>query len=269
MPLPARIMENLRARSFGIVLAELLLIAAGILIALAVDGWAQDRDERRLEQASLELLRADLLLLDEQLVEFIDYQRRAQRSAASVHRVLVTVERMPRDDRVRSAVVDLTSRRTLRLPRASYAELVGTGNLRLIRDPALRRDIVQFYETVSRDEEIVARNNETFYDDLASNLLFGEGLVYPLPATDPERADAISSVLGDVDARSRELLGDDADRFGGRLWSMPPDHPDWKRATAVTLQALRASIAAEFLALGMQDEAAFLLQRIDEELEDG
>ena len=45
-----------------------------------------------------------------------------------------------------SALSRLTSRRTLRLVRATYTNLVSTGNLRLIRNSALRDRIVKYYD---------------------------------------------------------------------------------------------------------------------------
>lgn len=267
MAAPSRIVESLRARSFGTVVAELLLITVGILLALAVDGWIQDRDERRLERESLELLRADLVLLQSQLDEFVSYQESLERSAGTAYRALTEYDRVPRQDSIRMAFADLLGRRTLRLPRAAYEELVGTGNLRLIQDPVLRQAVVRFYATVAREEAIIGRNNTTFVDDLVVPFLVGEGLVH-VPR-DGRPSGPMQTIVGDFRERMRAVLGPEEDPFPGRLWGMRRGEFDHDRAIALILMALRTASGSVLLAERMQEGAGTLMGEIDARLTGG
>ena len=57
---PQRVTTALLDRRWVSLLAELVLIVTGILIALAIDGWVQDRKDRESETAYLELLRDEI-----------------------------------------------------------------------------------------------------------------------------------------------------------------------------------------------------------------
>lgn len=246
--------------TFAKALAELVLIVAGILIALAVDGAISERRDRAAARESLELVREDLRLLVEQVEEFRRFNEALLASGARVTRSLSTGSALPRTAETWQDLVAITNRRTLRLPRAAWDELVGTGNLRLLEDASLRRDLVRFYETVARDQEIVSRNNMTFADDLGVGILMGEGLVLSHP-----RVEAMADI--DVLQRRIELVreaGIEAGpTFRGRIWTLPSGHPDRVRVESVALGISDAAAGAISLAEGIHAAAGALIERID------
>jgi hypothetical protein len=60
---------------WGQVILELALLIAGILVALAVDGWMDDRRYVRLERVHLERLERDVAQSLETLDEFMAFER--------------------------------------------------------------------------------------------------------------------------------------------------------------------------------------------------
>ena len=70
----SRIANRLLERSWASFAVELILVVAGILIALAIDGWNADREDRRSERAYLELLVRDLGQIESQLQEQIVFE---------------------------------------------------------------------------------------------------------------------------------------------------------------------------------------------------
>jgi hypothetical protein len=252
MASPHSLAQAARARNFPTLALELVLIVAGVLIALGVDGWIQDRDEQRLERESLELILADLELLDEQLEEFLAYQESLQRMAATAHRALTASPSIPRADTVAAAFLALSSRRTLRLPRSAYEELVTTGSLRLIRDTGLRRELVRFYQTLSREEAIIDKNNAAFNDGLGVEFFIGEGMVRYIP---PPGGLLVDSVIGPVGERTLQSLDGRGDPFGGRIWTLTRQDPEWEQAVSITLFLLRTAVGAELLGQSMAREA--------------
>lgn len=240
--------------------AELTLIVAGILIALAVDGALADRADRAAARESLELVRDDMQLLVEQVEEFRVYNEGQLAAGARLSRTLGADSPIPRTAQTWEDLDDITSRRTLRLPRAAWDELVGTGNLRLLEDAELRRDLVRFYETVARDQEIIARNNAQFSDGLGVGILVGEGLVLR------HRRDDQDSPLASI-RRGDELMGDagigKGPTFRGRIWALPPGHTDRIRAEAVVLSISLVAASSVAIAEGILVDAEALLERID------
>lgn len=253
----------LRERSLPGVLLELFLIVAGVLMALGVDGWMQDREERRLERESLSLLRADLQLLGEQLDEFTEYHDAQQASGELLFTSLRDSTRLEPTVGVARALTDMASRRTLSLPRSAYGELVTTGTLRLVKDPTLRREIVRFYETLSRDEAIIARNNQAFVDEIAAAFLVGEGMLVPVPRGD---ASIIGNIVGPVDQQLQEMLGELPPDQGG-VWDIRPGDREWIRLQAIVTQVMRVSLTAEALAQITLERAEALDVRIQDALE--
>jgi hypothetical protein len=72
-----RFAAALRERRWAQVVIELALLIVGILVALAVDGWIQDRRDVRTEREYLERLQRDLdrdLAVLEEYVTFEDRQ---------------------------------------------------------------------------------------------------------------------------------------------------------------------------------------------------
>lgn len=240
--------------------AELVLIVTGILIALAVDGALSQRAERAAARESLELVREDLVLLREQADEFRAFNQEQLAATVRVTRLLAADAPVPRTTQMWQDLVDLTSRRTLRLPRAAWDELVGTGNLRLLDDRELRRDLVRFYETVARDELIVSQNNAQFVDQLGLGVLVGEGLVLS-----HHRLDAASAVPLSTD-RSRLMLEAGiatGPTFRGRIWSLAPGHPDRVRAESIALAISAVAANGVALSRGMLTDVEGLIDRID------
>ena len=83
-----RFSEALRELRWAQVVLELALLIAGILIALAVDGWIDDRRDERAERRYLELLQRDLDSNLEVLAETLEFEERQAAGAAMVYRAL-------------------------------------------------------------------------------------------------------------------------------------------------------------------------------------
>ena len=60
---------------------------------------------------------------------------------------------------------------------SSYLDLVSTGNLSLIRDAALRDQIVDFYQVTDQRFEVFNRNNSYFVDNVYNTNVIMSGLV--------------------------------------------------------------------------------------------
>ena len=214
-----RISEALREMRWAQVALELALLVLGILIALAVDGWMDDRRDARAERQYLELLVRDLDRDLEVLDEFIAYEKRQVADSVLAYRALRGGVAAEDREAVAVALSRLTSRRTLRLTRATYTDLLGTGNLRLIRNPGLRDRIVGLYETNERTLVIRDRNNQVFVDDMYMQHLLDSGLVAPRPGNN----------LAVMDGPEREFAERVAMPVGtanDRLWQLPEDAPE-------------------------------------------
>lgn len=123
--------------------AEILLIVAGVLIALAINAWYSDlveKEEERLVLAQIATaLRGDLDLLRQNLVDL----RQSEQDILALLDAFDRNENLPesRSPKWRSIVVW----RGIRFRSGPYEELKDHG-FDLIRDPSLREQIIDLYE---------------------------------------------------------------------------------------------------------------------------
>lgn len=253
-----RFTAALRSAQWGHVALELFLIVAGILIALAVSNWMEDRRDARLERQYLEQLTQDLDRDLAMLDEALRFEQRQVENSALVYRALRQGVAPEEREAVASALGSLTARRTLRLGRATYTDLLSTGNLRLIRNASLRDRIIRLYENNERAQLIRDRNNQEFVDRMYMTYLLDHGYVAPRQTRD------LPTITQNDEAFARRTAvpvttADDP------LWRLPPTAPDWgilagrlwyrgivaqaamdqNRQIAAEIRAVRDEIAAE------------------------
>ncbi len=178
-----RITSDFRELRWGQVLVELVLLVVGILIALAVNGWIEDRRDAQTERQYLEGIVRDLDRDLTVLKEFADYHQSQVADGVMAYRALRTEPDVKDKEGVARAVTRLMSRRTLRLSHPTYSNLVGTGNARLIRNVELRDRIVGLYEANERWSVIIDRNNLVFVDQMFAQYMMDNGLVAPRPTS--------------------------------------------------------------------------------------
>lgn len=142
--------------------AEFVVVVAGVLVALAVSSWAQERRDHGREEAYLRQLSADLAANVEGLERAVGIHRERAEAAARV------VQRFWQE----SPTVDDTLVHDLILPRsnARYRPILGTaealistGDLNLIRSDALRTAILAYVEGVNFKLSDIQRYEETYY----------------------------------------------------------------------------------------------------------
>ena len=129
-------------------LGEFVVIVLGVLIALWVDQLREARLNADLEVEYLESLVADL---DADLAQFDEAEAWMRRSEDAAATVLALYEGAPPSGSPAELVAAIETAGWQMAPsitRNTIDDLRSTGNLRLIRDPALRRAIADYYTTV-------------------------------------------------------------------------------------------------------------------------
>lgn len=147
-----RVAQALTSRHWSLIAIELLLIVAGILAALSIDDWAQERENRRTEQVYLGLLSRDLDQMAESIQAYIDTETAMAEASATVLKKLADDGYEIEAEALRGYLSDMGTRRTLQLVSATYTDLTSTGNLRLIHSQSLRDELLRYFVDVSRTQ---------------------------------------------------------------------------------------------------------------------
>ena len=129
--------------------AEGLVIVLGVLVALAVDRWVSDRDDRALEASYIEQLienlRADSARIERSVTE-------ARMRQAFAVQLLTSGSDFPQLEPLPflRQFEQIAWWAPLEYSREVWDELLATGRLALIRDPAIRGSLSQYYNRIER-----------------------------------------------------------------------------------------------------------------------
>jgi hypothetical protein len=128
-------------------LGELTVITVGVLLALAADGWRQDREDQASEFQYLERLQADLVSDSVTLAQGLEVYRSKQTALPQLIEASSSPGTLSPGD-IGDRLASVTEWSWAGLPRANsdtFDEMVSSGQLGLIRDATLRSELSQYY----------------------------------------------------------------------------------------------------------------------------
>ncbi|MGD2069847.1 MAG: hypothetical protein PVI57_14345 [Gemmatimonadota bacterium] len=258
----SRLRQSLRKAPGGAIgraAVELFLIVAGILLALGIDGWVQAREDRASEAVYLELLVRDLDATIAEFDRYIAFTRAQTAQASEAYRALQAPVESLDPEGTAALVAPLVGRQTVRLIQPTYTDLLSTGNLRLIRNRALRDDLVRFHEAAQLRFDILAKNTTVLADDLWFRFVSEKGLlrVRPIP-WDPEGRQAFEAV-------EREF-GPGFQHAPDLLFTLPPDAPEWSQVRTSVYFTRVLGGAGLVVAVEGREEAVAVRDALEAEL---
>ena len=215
-------------------LGEFLVIVVGVLAALWVEEWRDYRTDRDLETLYLNRLLSDVQRDSAGFVSLLGHVDRTRHSSELLHSLVVARESVPTD--TLAFLVALEEARSIQnnpWATGTYAELIATGNVRVIRSAALRAALAEYYLRLDELYTWVERRVDRGFRDEATSILpsaFRQG-VFDRHWENPEApsdewiaAEAVRIDVSPVLARLREipkveiLLSRVVDRSHGHRW---------------------------------------------------
>jgi len=185
-------------------IGELVIIVAGVLIALAADEWNDDRIAAAGESRYVERIVADLDT-DIRMLEFrLDALEQKEASLVRVAEQMRTgVVRDP-SAFLQDIVIGANFGWNQGLAqRATYDELIGSGSFGLLREPGIRALVSDYYRDFS-DKENRIEERETGYPDLTYALVpralvvTDDGLVYERDVDPTLSAESIDRIVSEI-----------------------------------------------------------------------
>lgn len=170
------IADAVRAQNWFTVVIELVIVVAGILIAVEIDEWNNRRKNAATERAYLERLVSDL---ENDVVQFDQIAATATRRLAMAN-LLIKAVTEPLDDDKLAHLARATrgagfSSRPI-FTDHTFEELKSSGQLQQIRSPDVRQQIYSYYGEVSEraQYEFIRQNIQTEYLNRSVGLLTAE-----------------------------------------------------------------------------------------------
>ena len=167
-----KLLEQQKIRTYALyAIGEIVLVVIGILIALQINNWNEERKGKELQQVYLNNL---ILDLESQLVELDRHIRGEVYAKASLDRVTSMLNEGFESADLRQYNKDMQSlviTRTLNLHDATFEDLKSTGNLNLITDEILKLNILNYFQTSNRDVYVIRKNSEGWHHAVIQDLL--------------------------------------------------------------------------------------------------
>jgi hypothetical protein len=244
LTLISRLTESLVGRRWSFFVAELVLVVAGILVALAIDGWISDSRDRQTEGVYLELLARDIEEIRHQVDLQIEFEKERIDTASAAYAALTTSDPTTNRAEIGPLLALLVTRRTLSLSSATYDQMVSSGHLQLIGDHKLRNMIVRFFANLERVERITDNNNRELIDDVFIPFIMGTGITALVQAEELQ----VTSTLNRANAILYERLGPDSSLPEDRILLEPAEADSWNDIRRNVLFRMRISATGQALA---------------------
>jgi len=250
LTLIGRITNSLLNRRFGLFIAELVLVIAGVLIALAVDGWISDARDRKTETIYLELLASDIEGIRRQVNLQIEFEDERIDTAAAAYNALTTSDPTTRRSEIGPLLALLVTRRTLSLSSATYDQMVSSGHLQLIRNHGLRNMIVRFFAELERVEQVTDNNNRELIDDVFIPFIMRTGITALVRPEDLQ----VTGTLNRANAILYERLGPEVSLPEDSVLLAPAEAESWDDIRRNVLFRMRISATGQALTESTVDQ---------------
>jgi len=152
--------NNMNGKYLKYAAGEILLVVVGILIALSINNWNDKRIDSHKEKAYLTDLQKDLenqRYFFQSTIGKIESQIRTIQDLLAAYQIDQTFEKI---DSLNQKFNSLLLNSNLTVIRTTFSELESNGQLQLIKDRALRSNIVLYYQLTESINDAIDNNNE-------------------------------------------------------------------------------------------------------------
>lgn len=165
-----RITKHVTDQNWFAVFVDFIIVVVGILIAFQITEWNETRQDRAIEQDYKILLIEDLKTIKDELINQIEHEEFIVKHAARSLKILNQMSIQSQTELFGQTLTLITGRRTLRLENATFDEIMSAGRLNVIQDPLLRKEIISYFNSLSRSVAIVQKNNDYFVESFTAFL---------------------------------------------------------------------------------------------------
>ena len=165
-----RVTKHVTDQNWFAVFIDFLIVVLGILIAFQITEWNEASQDRAIEQDYKILLIEDLKTIKDELINQIEHEEFIVKHAARSLKILNNMSINPQAELFGQTLALITGRRTLKLESPTFTEIKGAGRLTVIQNAALRKEMITYFDDLSRSVTIVQKNNDYIVESFTAFL---------------------------------------------------------------------------------------------------
>lgn len=161
--------ENEFSKYLLYAIGEIILVVIGILIALQINNWNENRKEASYEQKVLKELKSDFLFNKKELNDNIEQAGRLAQNGDS----LIAIFSLPKEEADLNKVWNFTRRlygySTFDPSNGALNNLISSGNLNIVKNDSLRMHLSRWYgmlQDVKEDETRLIQYGDTWLEPI-------------------------------------------------------------------------------------------------------
>ncbi|GAA4280356.1 DUF6090 family protein [Gaetbulibacter aestuarii] len=164
--------ENKTVGYLKYAIGEIVLVVIGILIALQVNNWNTARKNNQSEVAYLKNLKNDLIKQKQDLKTYKIIERQYFANGEKIKNLYSETQGFEKLDSLFIWLNSMMTRITFRSSNTTFTELSSSGNLNLIHNDALKKNLVAYYQQLERFTSITEKNNTNLVDGTFDKNIF-------------------------------------------------------------------------------------------------
>ena len=154
------LMENKTSKYFKYAIGEIILVVIGILIALQINNWNEERKNRNREQSILKNLQSDFKANIDNVDKTYNSFLEAYEASANLLEIISSSDAIygSEIEYLLDEIINKTM--SLDINTGSINEILNTGSINLIRDTYLKKQLSNwsYFETDTQDDIVIYRD---------------------------------------------------------------------------------------------------------------
>ncbi|WMI67776.1 DUF6090 family protein [Mangrovimonas sp. YM274] len=152
-------LQNNTTKYLKYAIGEIILVVIGILIALSINNWNQNRIERKKEKQIIKELVVDLEDQSKVLATYIEVESSFYQNGRDLLKYFSANQTFYGADSIYGKLNSLASRQTFNPINTTFQELIATGTIGILKDETTKRKIIQYYNELKRISLVIGNNN--------------------------------------------------------------------------------------------------------------
>ncbi len=163
--------ENKFSKYLIYAIGEIILVVIGILIALQINLWKEERKERQKECTYFESLVSDLQNQIITINSQIEFELEVIRDSEVLINDYYSSNKFLVNNDFSRRISTLNNRMTLKESSSTYKELLSAGHMNVITNSEVKNIILNYYQMLSQFEDIISKNNSYIDNNFAPLVL--------------------------------------------------------------------------------------------------